>query len=148
MSLFKKKMQPVKSDFGDFEPPKEPKSVNNPIKRTLINTVVALLFAAGYFYVDLPPINIVSDALAISQYIDGIIVVIREDYTEKKELERCFRQLEMANVNILGCVMNEAKGEGGNYGKYKYRKYGKYSRYYSRYYSRDRYYTHENDNDK
>ena len=101
-----------------------------------------------YIIIDLPPVNIVTDALVISKYISGMLLVIREDYTEKKELERCFRQLEMANVNILGCVMNEAKGEGGNYGKYKYRKYGKYSRYYSRYYSRNRYYTHENDNDK
>ena len=61
MSLFKKKMEPVKSDFGDFEPPKTPKSVQSPVKRTLINTLVTLLFAAAYFYVDLPPINLKSE---------------------------------------------------------------------------------------
>ena len=59
MALFKKKMKPVQvNDFGDFEPPKQQKSVKSPATRTLINSVVALVFAAVYFYVDLPPINL------------------------------------------------------------------------------------------
>ena len=79
-----------------------------------------------YIIIDLPPVNIVSDAVAISSLISGMIVVIREEYTEKKELERCFRQLKLSNVNILGCVMNEAKSGSGSYGKYKKYKYYKY----------------------
>ena len=82
-----------------------------------------------FIIVDLPPVNIVSDALAISSFITGMVVVIREDYTEKKELENCFRQLKLSNVNVLGCVLNEAKNGRGTYGKY--RKYYKYYRYYS-----------------
>lgn len=84
-----------------------------------------------YIVVDLPPVNIVSDALSIAGFITGMIVVIREDYTEKKELERCFRHLKLSNVNVLGCVMNEAKSGGSSYGKY--RRY-RYYRYYKRYY--------------
>ena len=83
-----------------------------------------------YIVVDLPPINIVSDALSISHLITGMIIVIREDYTEKKELERCFRQLKLSNVKVLGCVMNETKYGKGTYGKYRSRKYYKYYRYY------------------
>ncbi len=83
-----------------------------------------------YIIIDLPPVNLVSDAVSISRLISGMIVVIREDYTEKKELEKCFRQLKLSNVKVLGCVMNEAKSGGGNYGKYrKYRSYKSY-RYY------------------
>ena len=76
-----------------------------------------------YIIIDLPPVNIVSDAISISSLISGMIVVIREEYTEKKELERCFRQLQLSNVNVLGCVMNEAKSGSGSYGKYKKYKY-------------------------
>ncbi|MBE6761260.1 MAG: CpsD/CapB family tyrosine-protein kinase [Ruminococcaceae bacterium] len=83
-----------------------------------------------YIIIDLPPVNIVSDALSISSLITGMIVVIREDYTEKKDLEHCFRQLNLSNVNILGCVMNEAKSEGGSYGKYKKYRYYKRYKYY------------------
>ncbi len=61
-----------------------------------------------YIVLDLPPVNLVSDALAVSKYISGMIVVIREEYTEKRELEACMRQLKLSNVNVLGCVMNES----------------------------------------
>ncbi len=86
-----------------------------------------------YIVIDLPPVNIVSDALAISNHISGMVVVIREDYTEKKELERCFRQLKLSNVNVLGCVMNESRSGSASYGKYKKYRYYKYYRYYSSY---------------
>ncbi len=81
-----------------------------------------------YIVIDLPPVNVVSDALAISHFITGMIVVIREDYTEKKELESCMRNLKLSNVNILGCVLNRANAVRGTYGKKKYDKY----RYYSK----------------
>ena len=91
-----------------------------------------------FIIVDLPPVNVVSDALSISGFISGLILVIREEYTEKSELEHCFRQLEFSNVKLLGCVMNESRSEGGSYGKYRknryyryrYKKYG-YGDYYA-----------------
>ena len=87
-----------------------------------------------YIIVDLPPVNIVSDALSIANLITGMIVVIREEYTEKKELERCFRQLKLSNVNVLGCVMNGAKSGGGSYSRYRRYRYYRYYRYYNDYY--------------
>lgn len=90
-----------------------------------------------YIIIDLPPVNIVSDALSIANLITGMIIVIREEYTEKKELEHCFRQLKLSNVNVLGCVMNEAKSGGGAYGKYRKYRYYKYYRYYRYYYKNE-----------
>ena len=86
-----------------------------------------------YIILDLPPVNLVSDALAISKYLSGLIVVIRQEYTQKKEVESCFRQLRLANVRVLGCVINDATSGSGYYNKYKYRKYYKYYKYYSHY---------------
>ena len=79
-----------------------------------------------YIVIDLPPVNLVSDAVSIASLITGMIVVVREEYAEKKELESCFRQLKLSNVNVLGCVMNGTKLGGGSYGKYKKYKYYKY----------------------
>ena len=84
-----------------------------------------------YIVIDLPPVNVVSDALAVSHLIAGMVVVIREDYAQKKEVENCFRQLKLSNVNVLGCVMNYSKTGKGHYGRYK--KYYKYYRYYEHY---------------
>ena len=83
-----------------------------------------------YIIVDLPPVNVVSDALAISNLITGMVVVVREEYTSKKELSNCFRQLKLSNVKVLGCVLNSAKKEKGSYGRYK-----KYYKYYKQPYS-------------
>ena len=94
--------------------------------RRMASTLKVLSEKFDYIIVDLPPVNLVSDALAISPLLTGMIVVVREDYTEKKELETSLRQLQLSNVNILGCVMNESKGDKRYYGKYK-----KYSNYYN-----------------
>lgn len=85
--------------------------------------IEALKEQFDYIVIDLPPVNIVSDALSISPFISGMIVVVREEYTEKKELTRCMRQLSLSNVKVLGCVLNEASSGNGSYGKYKYKKY-------------------------
>ena len=87
--------------------------------------LISLKQKFDYIVVDLPPVNLVSDAVAISKFISGMIVVIREEYTEKKELTHCMRQLSLSNVNVLGCVMNETDSGRSYYGKYK-----KYSYYY------------------
>ena len=81
--------------------------------------------AFSYIILDLPPVNAVSDAISVSHLIAGMIVVVRENYSEKKELESCFRQLQLSNVHVLGCVLNDAKSGGGLYGKYKKYKYYK-----------------------
>ncbi len=73
-----------------------------------------------YIIIDLPPINIVSDAVAVSHLTSGMVVVMREGYTEKRELDACLRQLELANARILGCVVNCVKQRSGHYGRYKH----------------------------
>jgi len=77
-----------------------------------------------YIIIDLPPVNIVSDAVAISPMISGMIVVTREGYTTKRDVDECYTQLELAHAKILGCVMTCAARKGGTYGRYKY--YGAY----------------------
>ena len=61
-----------------------------------------------------------------------MILVVREEYTEKKELETCIRQLKLSNVNLLGFVMNESNSGDGSYSKYKKSRYYKYGGYYKK----------------
>jgi len=100
------------------------------------NFLASLSKFYDYIIVDLPPVNAVSDAIAISKYLTGIVLVIREDYTEKNDVNECFRQLRLANVNVLGCVMNGVKNEQVS----KYSRYKRYSKYYKRGYYSDSYY--------
>ncbi len=95
------------------------------------NVLNKLKESFDYIIIDLPPVNLVSDAMSIAGLITGMVVVIRMDYTEKKDLEQCFRQIQLSNVNVLGCVMTEHGGHSESYGRrYKYYKYYKYKHYY------------------
>lgn len=88
-----------------------------------------------YIVMDLPPVNVVSDTLAISKFLDGIVMVVRSCLSDQHMLSEAMRQLDMVNVRVLGFVYRNtdavSKRYGKNYGKY----YGKrYYKYYRKYY--------------
>ena len=86
-------------------------------------------FGKNYDYViiDTPPVNVVSDAMVMKDSISGIMLVIRYAMTTYEELSACMKQINLAQVNMLGFVMNDVHHNHGaayyNY-KYKYKKYG------------------------
>lgn len=106
--------------------------------RRMENVLNVLKEHFDYIIIDLPPVNLVSDAMSIAHLITGLIVVIREGYVGKKDVERCFRQVKLSNVNVLGTVLNESESGSGyykkysRYGKYRSRRY-KYYKYYETY---------------
>lgn len=67
-------------------------------------------FANEYDYViiDLPPVIAVSDPLAMSKNIDGMVVVVRHGHTKKSDIMEAMRQLELVGANVLGFVYNDA----------------------------------------
>ena len=75
--------------------------------------------------VDLPPVNIVADALVISKWLDGLIGVVRQNYTDRRALQDCMYQVDKLGSHFLGFVMTDAAvGETG------YKSYGKYGKSY------------------
>lgn len=83
-----------------------------------------------YIILDLPPINIVADALVISPWTDGLVVVVRQNYTSRRALDDCMYQIRKIGAKFLGFVMSDVSMEKSGYGRYgKYGKYGKYKKY-------------------
>ena len=80
-----------------------------------------------YIVVDLPPVTVVSDAVAMSPSLDGIVVVVREDNTERRQLDETIRQLRLVGVRILGFVFRDSDANNHKY-SYRYDK-GKYRSY-------------------
>ena len=75
-----------------------------------------------YVIIDLPPVLSVSDPVAVSKYLSGMIIVVRHDKTRRRDMAETIRQLEYANVKILGFVYNRVGHDNGeNKYKYKYR---------------------------
>ena len=87
-----------------------------------------------YIIMDTSPVNVVSDALAIAPLVDGVAVVARQNYTDKKTFEKCINSLEFAGAKIIGVVLNDAQEKRTSYTK----KYGSY--YKSGYYASARRY--------
>lgn len=82
-----------------------------------------------YIIVDLPPVTAVSDPLVISKCLDGMVVVVRNEYAERSALAETIRQLQFVGTRILGFVFNCTRDIGGNYQRGR----KNYDRYYKGY---------------
>ncbi|MGN0394345.1 MAG: CpsD/CapB family tyrosine-protein kinase [Coprococcus sp.] len=75
--------------------------------------------------IDLSPVYVVSDAIVLSSAIDGMIMVVRHEVTDKTLLSKSMAQLKFADVKMLGFVYNDFQIENHYYKKGK--KYAEYS---------------------
>ena len=78
-----------------------------------------------FIIIDLPPVDVVTDALVISPWTDGLIVAVRQNYTERKALGACMYQIGKLEAKFLGFVMTDAA-----VGESSYKHYGKYGKKY------------------
>lgn len=82
----------------------------------------------GEFYdiiiTDTPPLGGIIDAAIIASKTDGTVLVVSSGNVEYKLAKQVISQLEHANANILGVVLN--KVERKNYGRY-YQYYSYYA---------------------
>lgn len=84
-----------------------------------------------YVIVDTPPINLVSDALVVSQKCDGLLLIVRSTITTYEAFNQTKMSVDHLNINLLGVILN---GVGANTGKYyRYKKYYGYNRYHKYY---------------
>ena len=91
--------------------------------KSMANIIEAMAGHYDYVILDLPPVEAVSDALIVSQYVDAIVIVVRQDVTTSSDLGNTIRQLQYVGANIAGIVYNDAsakhKTKKGYYGHYK-----------------------------
>lgn len=97
----------------------------------MVRLINLLKKAFDYMIVDLPPITVVADALAVSGALDGMVVVVEDGVCTKRELTDAMQRLDVTSDKILGFVVTHAETPGGRYGRYGKKKYGYYSYGYS-----------------
>lgn len=90
-----------------------------------------------YVIIDTPPINLISDTLAIAQKCDGLVLIARASVTAYATFRSAIATVKQLNINVIGTIIN-----GSGAARKKYRSYYKYSKYgYSKYaYSKYGYY--------
>jgi protein-tyrosine kinase len=103
-------------------PPNPSELLSSEQMRRLIHEV-KLRYSDRYIIIDTPPPSLTSETSVISRQVDGIVIVIKQGQTRKKDI------LNVIDIygreKILGIVYNFAnKPIGYGYGKYGYGKYG------------------------
>lgn len=82
-----------------------------------------------YIILDFPPVGEVSDAMAVAKEVDGILLVVRQNYCNRLVLSSAIRQFEFVDFRILGVIYNCTSDDSVGYGKKYYRGYGAYHKY-------------------
>ncbi len=77
-----------------------------------------------YIILDTPPINIVADALAVANLVDGNVIVLSSTSSTHIETRKAISQFEYANANILGFVLNNVNTKNSKGYSKKYMYYG------------------------
>lgn len=69
-----------------------------------------------YIICDTAPIMAVADSLALGRYMDGAVLVVRQNFVTRDVVQSVVHQLSNINVSVLGVVLNQydAKNTGGH----------------------------------
>ncbi len=82
-----------------------------------------------YIILDLTPVEEVSDALVAAKLVDGMMLVVSQDYCNRSAFVDAVNQFDFVDSRVLGIVMNRVTERTHKYGKYGYKK-GYYEGYY------------------
>lgn len=69
---------------------------------------------------DIPPVLAVSDAQVLAGKVDGTILVVRNNHTEKLAVKQAVSQLQRVNGIIIGSVFNDVAPQVSSYYGYGY----------------------------
>lgn len=122
--------------------PNPPELIASEKLKTFVNK---LELYYDYIIFDLPPVNVVTDALAAKDLLDGYILVVRENHSDKHSLMECVKQLDFLDATILGFILVDSSSRDASYRRKYYSKYGR-KHYYGRYNKYYGYYGHSSHN--
>ena len=84
------------------------------------NLIEKIKMEYDYVFIDTPPVIAVTDAVIMSQYIDGVVLVCSSGKTEVEMVKKAKESLAKVNANILGVVLNKIPLKGQKYANYYY----------------------------
>jgi len=77
-----------------------------------------------YIICDTPPVGLVTDAVALSRFCDGVILVVRQKFSTREQVWAAKRNLDAVQANIIGTILscydmaNDTQATNSYYGSY------------------------------
>lgn len=105
--------------------PNPPNPVELLSSARMAKVLKGLRHAYDYVILDLPPIGEVTDALAVVKEVDGMLLVVRQNYCNRVVFSEAVRQFSFVDAKVLGLVLNCTQDQGAKYGKKYYKRYYK-----------------------
>lgn len=84
---------------------------------------------ADLVIIDAPPAISLTDAVALSQRVDGVVLVLRAGRTKMALLRQAVQDLRQVGANVIGLIFTDIDHAGNRYGQYYYY-YKSYNGYY------------------
>ena len=96
--------------------------------RRMEETLNCLAQHFDFVLLDLPPVTAVSDALVATKLVDGVILVVRNEYVDTGSLNEAIRKIQLVEGKILGFAFSCANTVQNGYRKRYNDRYYKYGR--------------------
>lgn len=77
-----------------------------------------------YVLLDTPPVVSVTDAVVLSSRLDGLILVVHAGVTRTQLVKEAKKNIEQAQGNLIGVVLNGVRYSSGDYRYYYYYSHG------------------------
>ena len=77
-----------------------------------------------YIICDTPPVGVVTDAVALSRFCDGVILVVRQNMATREQVWKAKQNLETVQANVIGTILScydisrDTKDTAGRYEGY------------------------------
>ena len=88
-----------------------------------------------FIFIDLPPVEMISDATIVHPYIQSYVLVVRMRKSDFQLVQGAIESIEKVGGKIAGIVLNDVEDKSESY-RYKSKHYGRYGRYYRKYYNK------------
>ena len=76
-----------------------------------------------YIIIDTPPVTVATDAVIIGRIVDGVVLVVRNDFVKRNNVQRAKMELERNGARIIGVVLNRVNKDQVDYKDYAYNYY-------------------------
>lgn len=75
----------------------------------MMDLIVKCKAMADYVIIDTPPMALVSDAEVLLDKVDFSILVVRQDFSYRKDIKNCINTMNDSRAKMLGAVLNDYK---------------------------------------
>ena len=90
----------------------------------MVELIARLREQSDVVLMDAAPVLAVSDAIALSARVDGVLLVADANTSRRRSIAQAARMLRQVNANIVGAVLGNASGTRWGYDSRHYHSYG------------------------